>query len=65
MKPNCHDCCYPKVVKNEACGCCEGIEIVMPLNTYNRPGLSELAYRIGTHGSFLETMIARLSSSDL
>lgn len=48
----------------EACGCCEGIEIVTPEPTANRPGLSALSYRIGTHASFLETMLARLSSSD-
>ncbi len=30
----------------------------------NRPGLDALAYRIGTHSTFLETMKARLSSHD-
>jgi len=30
----------------------------------NRPGLDALAYRIGTHSTFLETMEARLSSRD-
>jgi len=35
-----------------------------PLPTANRPGLSALSYRAGTHVSFLETMLARLSSSD-
>ena len=48
----------------EACGCCEGIEIVTPEPTANRPGLPMLSYRIGTHASFLETMLARLSSAD-
>jgi len=48
----------------EICGCCEGIEIVTPQPTANRPGLSTLSYRIGTHATFLETMLARLSSSD-
>jgi len=48
----------------EICGCCEGIEIVTPQPTANRPGLSALSYRIGTYASFLETMLARLSSSD-
>ena len=64
MKTKCCDCCYPEIVNNEACGCCEGIEILTPLPIANRPGLSQLAYRIGTHASFLETMKARLSSSD-
>jgi hypothetical protein len=48
----------------EACGCCEGIEIVTPQPTANRPGLNALSYRVGTHATFLETMLARLSSSD-
>lgn len=64
MKMKCCDCCYPKTVDSEACGCCEGIEILTPLPINNRPGLSELRYRIGTHSGFLETMLARLSSSD-
>ncbi|MGZ4990767.1 MAG: putative baseplate assembly protein [Methylobacter sp.] len=49
--------------KMEACGCCEGIEIVTPEPTANRPGLAALSYRIGTHATFLETMLARLLSS--
>jgi len=31
----------------------------------NRPGLGALAWRVGTHGSFLETMFARLASVDV
>src|SRR5580704_7647514 len=46
------------------CGCCEGIQVVTPLLVENRPGLPALSYRAGTHGTFLETMIARLSSAD-
>jgi len=44
------------------CGCCEGIEKLTPTSTSNRPGLPALSYRVGTHGTFLETMLARLSS---
>ena len=47
-----------------SCGCCEGIAIAVPQPTANRPGLNALAYRVGTHATFLETMIARLSSAD-
>ncbi len=47
---------------NENCGCCEGTEKLTPVTIANRPGLSELAYRVGIHGSFLETMKARLSN---
>lgn len=44
------------------CGCCEGISLLTPASTFNRPGLTSMHYRIGTHGSFLATMKARLSS---
>ncbi len=46
----------------ETCGCCEGVEKLTPLPTANRPGLDALMYRVGTHATFLETMLARLSS---
>ncbi|HRQ40304.1 MAG TPA: putative baseplate assembly protein [Chloroflexota bacterium] len=45
-----------------SCGCCEGVEELTPLLVANRPGLDALVYRVGTHSSFLETMIARLSN---
>ena len=44
------------------CGCCEGIEAATPVAVANRPGLGALAYRVGTHSTFLETMLARLST---
>jgi baseplate J-like protein len=50
-------------MNNDACGCCEGVENVVPVAIENRPGLNTLRYRIGTHGSFLESLKARLSSS--
>lgn len=46
-------------------GCCDGIEPSTPLSTENRPGLATLTYRVGTHGSFLETMIGRLTGHQL
>ena len=46
---------------NEPCGCCE-ISTVTPESEANRPGLTTLAYRVGTHATFLETMLARLAS---
>lgn len=46
----------------ETCGCSEGIQILTPRPTANRPGLSALNYRVGTHGAFLETMKARLTT---
>ena len=48
-----------------ACGCCEGAEPLTPLPIANRPGLDALAYRVGTHASFLETMQARLTTPGL
>ncbi len=48
--------------ETETCGCCEGIQILTPQSTINRPGLSALNYRVGTHGAFLETMKARLTT---
>jgi hypothetical protein len=46
----------------QPCGCCEGIDIVTPEPEANRPGLTALAYRVGTHATFFETMLARLSN---
>lgn len=45
-----------------ACGCCEGVSIKAPLELYNRPGLSAIAYRIGTHSEVLASLQARLSA---
>jgi predicted phage baseplate assembly protein len=42
----------------DTCGCCEA-DAPRP-EIFNRPGLSALAYRIGTHPSFLRRMLARL-----
>jgi hypothetical protein len=45
----------------DTCGCCEGIEPLTPASIENPPGLSAIAYRIGTHATFKETMLAGLS----
>lgn len=44
------------------CGCCEGVQKFTPAETANRPGLPALNYRVGTHGTFLQSMQARLSN---
>ena len=44
------------------CGCCAGVEALTPLLVTNRPGRNALAYRVGTHPTFFETMVARLST---
>jgi hypothetical protein len=36
-----------------------------PVSVANRPGLGSLAYRAGTHATFLETMLARLSTIEV
>src|ERR1044071_1852563 len=45
------------------CGCCAGIAVSTPVAVENRPGLTAVAYRVGTHPEFKETLIARLSDS--
>jgi hypothetical protein len=47
------------------CGCCDGVSVDTPAAVFNRPGLSQIAYRVGTHAQFYESMIARLSQSGL
>jgi hypothetical protein len=47
------------------CGCCEGLQVDTPLEVYNRPGLSALAYRVGTHARFKGSMLAHLSDPRL
>jgi predicted phage baseplate assembly protein len=50
---------------NCACGCCEGIAPRTPLEIVNRAGLKAISYRIGTHATFKQSMLARLSSRAL
>lgn len=45
------------------CGCCEGISARTPVPVYNRPGLTAVLYRVGTHPQFKQTLLARLSAS--
>ncbi len=45
------------------CGCCQGVQALTPAVIVNRPGLSQIAYRAGTYGSFLATMEAALSGA--
>jgi predicted phage baseplate assembly protein len=44
------------------CSCCGAIAIETPVEIVNRPGLSALAYRIGTQQQFKDTMLDRLGS---
>lgn len=43
------------------CGCCVGIGAETPRGLSNRDGLSAVAYRIGDHARFRESMVAALS----
>lgn len=47
---------YP--TKLDVCGCCE-VPPSLPRH-YNRPGQPSIAYRLGTHATFLRYMLARL-----
>ena len=47
------------------CGCCSGMRRVTPVAIDNRPGLDAISCRVGTHGQFFETMIARLPTLEL
>lgn len=49
---------------NDTCGCCSGTTVRTPGLIANRPGLSEVAYRSGTHSDFLASMVAGLSRKD-
>ena len=49
----------------QPCGCCDGVQVLTPQSVHNRAGLPALNYRVGTHGSFLETMKARLSTLEV
>jgi predicted phage baseplate assembly protein len=45
------------------CNCCQGVSQETPVLSHNRPGLDEIAYRVGTHARFLQSMMARLSGA--
>jgi hypothetical protein len=47
------------------CGCCIGTEVDVPVSEVNAPGLSALAYRVGSYAGFYSTMLARLSQVTL
>ncbi len=49
----------------QPCGCCEGVQQLTPANECNRPGLDSISYRAGTHGQFLASMKARLSTMEV
>jgi predicted phage baseplate assembly protein len=46
------------------CGCCAGVTDQTDVAVTNRPGLTALAYRVGTHAQFKQRMLARLSAAE-
>ncbi len=46
------------------CGCCEGITAIVPESIFNRPGLSQVEYRVGTQVDFLRSALAALSDPE-
>lgn len=42
------------------CVCCSAPVIPAPATVFNRPGLAEIAYRIGTFGSFRQAMLLKV-----
>ncbi|MEL6853769.1 MAG: putative baseplate assembly protein [Cyanobacteria bacterium J06607_13] len=47
------------------CGCCDGVTYHTPVDLFNRAGLAAIAYRVGTHPQFKQSMLAHLSSAEL
>jgi predicted phage baseplate assembly protein len=45
------------------CHCCDGLSVQVPVRINNRPGLDVIAYRVGTHPQFNQSLLARLSLS--
>jgi predicted phage baseplate assembly protein len=54
----------PSLRNLTACGCGQGIAVRTPVRIDNRPGLSALVCRVGTHARFKQTLLARLSAAD-
>ena len=44
------------------CGCCDGVQAETPQTIANRPGLSQVSYRVGEWAEFKRTMLAALST---
>lgn len=45
------------------CNCCQGLTAQTPAEVTNRPGLSAIAYRIGTQSQFKQSLLAALSDT--
>ena len=47
------------------CGCCAGADVETPARIDNPPGQAAIAYRVGVHARFKESLLTRLSAADL
>lgn len=47
------------------CGACAGVDPETPARLNNPPGLTTIAYRVGVHGTFKESMLAGLAGQAL
>lgn len=54
----------PTLKNLDRCGCCAGTEVETPADVLNRPGLSAIAFRSGTHAQFKATLLAALSDKE-
>lgn len=54
---------FPDSPLADACGCCDGAELMTVRPSGNRPDLTAIAFRAGTHGDFKASMQTALSSS--
>ncbi len=43
------------------CGCCEGVKALTPAALDNPPGQTAIRYRVGTHASFKQSMLADIA----
>ncbi len=48
-------------MKPDTCGCCQPAVKPTPVTIYNRPGLSALAYRVGTFAAFRQAMLQAIA----
>jgi hypothetical protein len=53
----------PALLTLSDCECCEGTTVQTPIEVFNRPGLNAIAYRVGTHPQFKQSLLADLSES--
>lgn len=57
--------CTCQTTGGTPCGCCAGVTQLTPQAIVNRPSLPAIGYRVGTYPTFLASMEAALSGSNL